>query len=36
MFQEEEEQVEESVVEGIGRNEGTVRFLWDEADVVVS
>jgi hypothetical protein len=36
MFQEEEEQVEESAAEGIGRNEGTVRFLWDEVDAVVS
>lgn len=25
---------EEDIVEGIGRNEGTVRFLWDKQDVV--
>lgn len=24
---------EESIVEGIGRNEGTVRFLWDKQEV---
>jgi hypothetical protein len=33
VFQEEEMEVEESAAEGIGRNEGTVRFLWDSADI---
>jgi CTD kinase subunit beta len=27
---------EESIVEGIGRNEGTVRFVWDKQDVTVA
>lgn len=30
------EEEEESIIEGIGRNEGTVRFLWDKQDVSVA
>ena len=33
MFTEEEADVDQSPVDGIGRNEGTVRFLWDESEV---
>ena len=33
MFTEEEGDVEQSPADGIGRNEGTVRFLWDESQV---
>jgi CTD kinase subunit beta len=33
MFTEEEGDIEQSPAEGIGRNEGTVRFLWDESEV---
>lgn len=33
MFTEEEGDIEQSPAEGIGRNEGTVRFLWDASEV---